>query len=193
LKHATRVSLVVASCMAAVAGAWAAGNAAPSRNAAPAASPAAAASPAPAKLNSSDSSYLADAMSVNQAEIDASNYAVKHASTPKVRQFAQAIAHDDTQTLADMQKANDGTIPAPVPDTQADRFFTDKTGTDVDKAYLDLMIGSMDVAVGKCQAAADLPIYGPAVRAIARKTEPTIRRHDATANSLEQSLPAKEN
>ncbi len=179
LKRTTQGSLVVAFCMAAVAEAWAAGSAPPATSA------------LPAKLNRSDVSYITDAMAQNQSEIDASNYVMKHASGARAREFAQQILRDDAQTLTDLQKANDGSIPAPLPGTQADRFFLNKTGNELDKSYLDLMVDSLDVAVGKCQAAVELPVYGAAVRAVARKTLPAIRRHDATARSLDASTPSK--
>jgi len=151
----------------------------------------AAAAPAPVVLNSSDHSFLSDVLSANQYEIDLSNYAAKKASSAKVRQFAQTIVHDDTQLAADLLKASDGSIPPPASTQQPDRNFEGKTGADIDKAYLDVMVDELDIAAGKFLVAGDGPQHDAAVRAVAKQAAPMVRRHDEMAKSLDDSLTPK--
>jgi putative membrane protein len=158
---------------------------------APAASANAATTAAPAALTPSDRIFLADAMASSQKEIDASNFIAKQTASPKVRQFAQTMVRDHTQLLAQLQKIAGPTMPPPAPNNDPNPNLAYLKGAEQDKAYMDLMVNDHDVAVGKFLVTSDGPQHGAAVRDLAKKALPTVRKHDEMAKTLDRSLPAR--
>ncbi len=152
--------------------------------------PAPAGSGTHAKLNSSDRTFLADVLSANQLEIDASAYAAKQASSDKVRKFAQQMAVEHGKLATEMQKANDGLVVPPVPTPQPGVNLEGRTGVEFDKAYLTLMVAYDDAALGKFRTA-DGPQHSQAIRDMAKIVLPMIGHDDAMAKAMKQSLGSK--
>ncbi|HTA64241.1 MAG TPA: DUF4142 domain-containing protein [Xanthomonadaceae bacterium] len=179
--QALATAVVVAALTITVA--HAAGTAKP---AAPTA-PAAPAAPA-AKLNSSDHTFLADALESNQLDIDVSAYAAKQADSAKVKQFAQAMATEHTKLAALMQKANDGLIPTPAPTTQPGINLQGREGAELDHSYVDLMVDYEQDAVTKFRSGADGPQYSGAIHDMAKSVLPSLQRDEATAKAMQRAL-----
>ena len=140
-----------------------------------------------APLNADDKTFLADASVSNQKEIDVSKYATEHATSAKVKSFAQTMVRDHTKLGAEMAKLNDGSVSPPPPGSPPSDL-TSKSGADFDKAYIDQMVSDHDATVAKFQATASGKQYSAPVRAAANKALPTIRHHDAMAKTLAGSL-----
>jgi len=148
------------------------------------------AAPQPAKLSSTDRFFLADAMSANQLEIDASNYAAKQASSDAVRQFAKQMVVEHGKIAAEMQKANDGVVVPPSPTPQPGPNLQGRTGAEFDKAYLDLMINYDDAALGRFKTA-DGPQHGAPIREMSKIVLPMIGHNDEMAKAMKRSLGSK--
>ena len=144
-------------------------------------------SAAPAKLNSTDRYFLADALSANQLEIDASTYAAKQASSDKVRQFAQQMVVEHGKIATEMQKANDGLVVPPSPTPQPGPNLQGRTGAEFDKAYLDLIINYDAAALGKFRTA-DGPQHGASIRDMSKIVLPMIGQNDEMAKAMRRSL-----
>jgi putative membrane protein len=148
------------------------------------------AAPQPAKLSSPDRYFLADSLSANQLEIDASTYAAKQASSDKVRQFAQQMVIEHGRIAAEMQKVNDGLVVPPAPTPQPGPNLEGRTGVEFDKAYLDLIINYDNAALGKFRTA-DGPQHGAPIREMSKTVLPMISRNDELAKAMRRSLGAK--
>ena len=143
-----------------------------------------------AKLSSPDRFFLADSLSANQLEIDASNYAAKQASSDQVRQFAKEMVVEHGKVAKEMQKANDGVVVPPAPTPQPGPNLEGRTGAEFDKAYVDLMVSYDDAALGKFRTA-DGPQHGAPIRDMAKVVLPMISQNDATAKAMKRSLDGK--
>ena len=140
------------------------------------------------KLNSSDHSFLTDALASNQLEIDVSAYAVKQAKSDKVRAFAKTMVAEHAKLAIEMQKANDGLVPTPPPTPQPGINLLGRNGAEFDDSYVALMVSYEDEELGKFGGAVDGPQHTPIVHDMAKKLLPMIRHHDAAANALERAL-----
>jgi len=141
-------------------------------------------------LSSTDRYFLSDAMSANQLEIDASNYAAKQASSDSVRQYAREMVVEHGKIAAEMQKANDGVVIPPAPTPQPGPNLEGRTGAEFDRAYLDLMVNYDNAAVGRFKTA-DGPQHGAPIRDMARVVLPMIIQDNARSKDMRRSLGAK--
>lgn len=143
------------------------------------------------KLSSPDREFLFDVLANNQIEFDASAYVAAHAQSPKVRQFAQAMAVEHAQLATAFQKANDGIVVAPGPTPQPGINLLGRTGVEFDRAYLTMMAGYEDAMAAKFRGATYGASHGQPIRDMVKATLPTVLRHAAMAKALERTLPPR--
>jgi putative membrane protein len=184
-KHGLLAAAIVAgmTCGATV---CAAGKAAPAAasKATPVAAPA-----GPVVLMPSDHNWILVALAANQKEVDLSNFAMKKSTNEKVRQFAQSMVKDHTQLGADLQRIGGNTMLAPAANPDPMPSLSDLNGPAFDKSYLDMISADHIVMIGNFEVAAGGAYHSAAVRDLARKTAPTLHKHEQMANALEHSFP----
>jgi len=141
---------------------------------------------APAELTSSDRSFLSDAATANQKEIDVSKMAEQQAGSSTVKSFATKMVRDHTKLGASMKASFGDAVSAASSTPPAE--LSGKTGKDFDKAYMDLMVSDHAAVQEKFEQAANGADYSKAVHKAAARALPTIKHHAAMARSIDAKL-----
>jgi putative membrane protein len=139
-----------------------------------------------ADLTAADRTFLSDAGTANQKEIDVSRMAQQQASSSAVKSFAATMVRDHTKLGASM-KAKFGEAVNPTSSSPPSEL-SGKTGKDFDKAYMDLMVADHGAVQDKFQQAATGSDYSAAVHKAAAGALPTIKHHAAMAKTLDAKL-----
>lgn len=143
-------------------------------------------------LSKGDQRILADLAQANVNEVAAANIALKKATAPEVKAFAQQMVDDHTKGLQEVQQvaqAKNVTLPAE-PDAKhkkmADRLNA-LSGQDFDKMYL-ANAGVNDHKVAhKMVVDAQKKAKDPDIKALAGKLQPTIDQHMKAVQPLASS------
>lgn len=147
---------------------------------------------ASAKSGNPDALFLTETAHMSHAEIAASQLALKKASNPQVKQFAQMMIDDHTRGNQQlMQLAQQKGLDLPKrPDelhTKGAAAMANMSGQDFDREYMSCMTSDhaklLSSAEDKAQYAKD-----PDVRAFAQSQIPVLREHYNMALQLNRSL-----
>lgn len=131
-----------------------------------------------------DAAFYQEALNGGQKEIDASKMAEK-SSDPKVKSLARMIIADHTALGAKVKAAAGANAPTPAaPDLSA---LTGKTGKDLDKAYVDMMVDDHQTDIPKFENASRNASTDQAKK-LATNALPTLRKHLDAAQKLQSSM-----
>jgi putative membrane protein len=152
------------------------------------ATPAAMASPAPTGDHASQ--FLTDVIQTNNAEIKFGHAAQAQGSTQAVRDFGKMLVDDHTKANEQATKlANSMNVVVPSgvkpDDMAAFNMATSMSGTGFDKDFATDMVKGHQAAIDKFQQEAASSDPAP-VTDFAKQTLPTLKKHLATAQSLQK-------
>lgn len=152
---------------------------------------------APQSGQRGDAAFVNMTAQANLAEIDAGRLAVKKASNPDVKRFAQRMIDDHTQAnseLSDLAHKKGFDMP-----TQADEAhqkdaarLADMNGAEFDRSYMAAMVSDHQKVVSMFEKYSG-EATDPDVRAFARKMLPTLRDHLKMARELSGKLAGSSN
>lgn len=143
-----------------------------------------------ATLTRADRRFVTKASEMNIEELRLSEIAVRQASSPEVRAFAQQLVDDHTQAGTELSTLATRKSVALMRDDYDQRGITrlsKKTGRDFDQAYIDKMVDAHDDAVDLFEKTAR-NAKDPEVQALASKMLPKLQQHQQHAKSLEKTL-----
>ena len=143
-------------------------------------------------LSSADNDYLRDITVSNLTEMQSSELAKRVSTNPRVVGFADHMINDHrsaastVQTVADTKGA---TLPKTLDTDHQDMLkgLEGKTGTDFDKAYMDLQVKAHVSAVNIDEAEANNGA-DPDVKAAASSLLPTLQAHLSDAKQIQSML-----
>lgn len=134
-------------------------------------------------------SFLKEAAMSGHAEIELSNIALRQATRPEVRDFAQRMVDDHTAAnnrAMELARARNIALPSQ-PDTMhrqaADRLLSMR-GEEFDREYMRLMVSDHEQAVRRFEAAAR-DVRDPEVNRFVTRTLPILRDHLEMARNIE--------
>ncbi|MGN6513431.1 MAG: DUF4142 domain-containing protein [Lysobacteraceae bacterium] len=131
-----------------------------------------------------DTAFYQEALSGGEKEIEASKLAEK-SSDPQVKSLAKMIIADHTALGAKVKAAAGANPPTPAtPDLSA---LTGKTGKDLDKAYVDMMVDDHQKDIPKFENASTNASTDQAKK-LAGNALPTLRKHLEAAQKLQSTL-----
>ncbi|MEJ1973093.1 MAG: DUF4142 domain-containing protein [Lacunisphaera sp.] len=137
-----------------------------------------------AELSRADRHFFEKAAKGGTKEVEISQGALMHLTSPEVRNFAQMMVSDHAQTNAELQAlAQQKGVVLPAPDPKVERKWSDNA-KDVEDEYLATMVGEHKDAVDLFEKAAKSD--DPDIAAFAQKTLPTLRAHLATVKQLKK-------
>jgi putative membrane protein len=138
--------------------------------------------------------FLSDAAQSYQGEIELSRIALRKATDPQVKQFAQMMVDDHTGMLSKVRATASQagmTVPERVDEAHA-RTATaleNMSGAQFDREYIGQMVADHQKAVSmfedKERNASD-----PATRSLASQQLPMLREHLRQAQEIQKNLPA---
>lgn len=140
----------------------------------------------------SDQQFLTEAVQGNRAEVELGKMVAAKAHDPSVKQFAQLMVKDHTDALNQLQQlAQQKNINVPEglpPDAQDLRSkLQNDTGKQFDKDYMDGMVQDHQKDVQSFQDASQ-NAKDPDVKQLATKLTPTLQKHLAKAQQIDQKL-----
>lgn len=151
------------------------------------ASPAAHAADA-AKPSPVDGLFAREAAEMNATEIELSQHAVKNATTPAVKAFAQKMI-DDHKAAGDKLKTIADSMDVDLPDSMDSAHSTFKDsldslkGPDYERAYVQAMVTDHALAVALFKDEAQNG-NNAQLKQFAQETLPTLKQHEADAIKL---------
>jgi putative membrane protein len=138
-----------------------------------------------AELSHADKQFFEKAAKAGMKEVEISQGALTHLSSPDVRDFAQMMVSDHTQANAGLQAlAQQKGVVLPAPNPKIERKWSDNA-KDVEDEYLATMASEHKEAVElfeKASKSAD-----PDIAAFAQKTLPTLQHHLEMAKQLKKT------
>jgi putative membrane protein len=161
----------------------------------PAATPTATSATSATVLNDTDKDFVTSVAKGGMAEVDLANDALKHATNPEVKTFAQKMADDHSkanQELTQLASTKGVTIPSEVQGglKETKERLMKLTGKNFDQAFIKQMVEDHESTVKKFEdestkaADADLKSW-------VNKTLPTLRSHLTAARDLQTRIGAK--
>jgi putative membrane protein len=148
------------------------------------------------KLAASDAKFLTEAASGGMMEVQLGQAIADKTSNADVKEFAQRMvtdhtrANDELKTLAQQKNV---TIPSEL-DAKHQKMMekiTSKTGTELDKTYIQAMVKDHKKDVSEFQKAAN-DAKDSDVKAFAAKTLPVLQEHLTMAENIHKSLGGKD-
>ncbi|HEY2743680.1 MAG TPA: DUF4142 domain-containing protein [Polyangia bacterium] len=138
-----------------------------------------------AKGEASDRSFVDQAYSINEGEIELGKLAQKRGTTPQVVEFGQRMAGDHRvaqEQLRDVALADNLTLPHRLQAAELDLYkrLAQLHGQKFDDAYVEHMVSGHKGAIALFQEQADHG-QNPQLRAYAEKELPMLRAHEAIA------------
>ena len=156
--------------------------------------------PNPAGATSVDSSsFLSQAIEINQAEVEIGRLASSKATDKRVKSFADMMVKDHSGGLKKLQALPGGnsTVKLSSKHEMLKTRLSGLSGKEFDREYIDAMASGHREAVGlfeKQAGEATTPSSADSkVNTVARELLPTIKKHLTEAESIQKSLaqPAK--
>jgi len=140
--------------------------------------------------------FIKDALHGDNAEISVGKLAQQKGSTEGVRNFGKMLATDHTKAKGDVDKlakSMNVTLEKQVTDDQQSDYdkLAKLSGKDFDKAFIDQMVDDHQKDINEFQDEAKAK--NGQVSALARKQLPTLKKHLATAQSLQKQEQAASN
>jgi len=155
--------------------------------------------PNPASATTGDSSFLSQALEINQAEVEIGRLASSKATDKRVKSFADMMVKDHSGGLKKLQALPGGknTVKLSSNHEMLKTRLSGLSGKEFDREYIDAMASGHREAVGlfeKQAGEATAPSSADSkVNTVARELLPTIKKHLTEAESIQKSLaqPAK--
>jgi len=132
-----------------------------------------------------DTAFYADAMKGDQKEINSSQMVEKSGSSADVKKMAKKIESDHTAFDKKVKAAAGSNVTPPSTADTTDSSLAGKTGTDLDKAYVDAMVTDHQAAIAKFENAASNASTAEAKK-LANEALPKLRDHLKMAQDLQQ-------
>jgi putative membrane protein len=136
-----------------------------------------------------DSGFFKNAGASGLAEVKAGQLAMEHASSAKVKKFAQQMVQDHTRVNEELETLKSGDkgyalVRSAKPDDEKiiDALSRMK-GAEFDKAYAKMMVANHEEAVAIFETEIEKG-SSPALKAFAKKTLPTLKHHLEMARKL---------
>ena len=134
-----------------------------------------------------DTQFYTQALMGGEKEIAASQMESKQGSNADVKQAATMIASDHTAMGKKIKAAAGSKVAAPTPDSAMTASLQGKTGADLDRAYLDMMVTDHQEAIAMFENAAKNASTAEAKK-LATDGLPKLRDHLKTAQDLQQKM-----
>ena len=148
----------------------------------------------PALAAESDAEFVDKTANVGMLEVELGRYASQHAASPSVRSFGQQMVADHSKANVELNaiaQRSGLTVPAALDAEHKNELdkLTKKTGSDFDKAYMEMMVdGHTDTVQSFRDQAKEAKTE---VDRFAAKTLPTLEKHLSQAKSIQDNLQAK--
>ena len=134
-----------------------------------------------------DTDFYTDAMKGDQKEIAVSQKVAKQSTNADVKALANKIASDH-QALDKKVKATAGSkVTPPAADTTLTSALEGKTGADLDRAYVDMMVADHQMDIPKFENASKNASTDEAKK-LATDALPKLRDHLKSAQDLQQKM-----
>lgn len=143
--------------------------------------------PAAIQLTESESEVIDKLHTANQTEIEAGKLAKKNAGSAQVKQFGAKLVTDHTkadQELSTLAKRN-GVKLSEVESAEVDTL-KDLKGDEFDRVFLKMMVKDHQTAIDEVEKAQN-QAQNKEVKALLRKTLPTLRSHEQHAEQLNRN------
>ncbi|CAN5128524.1 hypothetical protein BH23BAC1_BH23BAC1_29990 [soil metagenome] len=132
-----------------------------------------------------DSEFVVEAASGSMMKVELGKIAAERANSPQVKNFAQKIANDHSKAnerLKTIAQRKNIALPASLPNEHQRKVenLREKSGSEFDKEYMDLMVEDHEDDVDKFEKAAD-DLNDNELRVWASETLPTLRQHKEEA------------
>lgn len=142
-----------------------------------------------------DSEFLVDQAEVNLAEIEIGKLAQTKGVNPEVKKFGQMLVDDHTKAASEVSalaKAKNFTLPTSLTEDGQEEYkkLNEKSGTDFDKKFADMMIDGHEKAIKKLEKASK-DAKDPDVRTWASNNIAGLTAHLEHAKMLKQNLDKK--
>lgn len=136
--------------------------------------------------------FVKDAADGGMAEVQLGNLALQKASSQSVKDFAQMMITDHSKAndeLKDVASGDNITIPSSVSSDHQDDIdkLSNLSGTDFDKAYMDLMVKDHQKDVDTFEEASK-NVTDPQLKSWIDKTLPTLRHHLEVAKTTRDQI-----
>ncbi|MDY6948828.1 MAG: DUF4142 domain-containing protein [Pseudomonadota bacterium] len=145
----------------------------------------------------SASDFVQKAGASGAAEIDMARLAAEKATNTEVKAFAQKMVTDHTKVnkeliaVAKAKGLDVPTEPGLMHKGMQEKFEYQSADHDFNEDFMQQMVRDHQSAVELFQTAADDTTLDPDLRALAKKTLPTLQQHLADAQKLEHKLQSK--
>jgi len=145
-----------------------------------------------AMVNEKDAAFAVKAADAGLAEIELGKLALEKASDQRIKDFAEKMvsdhekANDELMTIATRHNI---TLPPVVSKDHADkqRKLREKSGTEFDREYIDVMVKGHDNVVSLFEDASS-DAQNADLKAFATKTLPTLKGHHEEAKAIRDSI-----
>ena len=139
-----------------------------------------------------DTEFATSAADAGMMEVQLGSLAVSKASSPKVKEFAQAMITDHTKAneeLKSLAAAKNITLPMALSEKNQKKYddMTEKSGTEFDKEYSDLMVKDHKDVVDMFKKAAE-KTRDSELKAWASEKLPALEHHLGMAETLKESV-----
>jgi putative membrane protein len=132
-----------------------------------------------------DTQFYQQAMSGGQKEIAASQMESRQGSSADVKRVADKLISDHTAMGKKVQAAAGSSVTPPPPDTTAPAALEGKSGKDLDRAYVDMMVMDHQKTIALFENAAKNASTEKAKK-LAADALPTLREHLKSVQQLQQ-------
>jgi len=135
-----------------------------------------------------DADFAVEAANGGMMEVQLGNYAMKNASSQRVKDFGAMIAKDHSQANEELKSiASSKNIVLPTfisEDVNKDMLnIMEKKGRDFDKAYMKMMVDDHENDIRKFEKASN-DCKDPALKNFASKTLPALKAHLESAKAI---------
>ncbi len=145
-------------------------------------------------LDNNTRDFVIEAAHGGLMEVELGQLAQQKTTSQRVKDFGAMMVRDHTKAGEDLKQAVAGknvTVPTAVLDKHRDHIndLNKKTGTEFDKAYMEMMVDDHEKEIKKFESMAK-DANDPAVKSFAANTLPTLRTHLESAKSIRDELKA---
>jgi putative membrane protein len=139
-----------------------------------------------------DAAFAVEAANGGLLEVQLGTLAVTKASSPRVKQFGQMMVEDHTKAnneLKALAQKKNMTLPTVMGDKHQRKYdnFAEKTGSDFDKAYMELIVEEHKEDINQFEKQAKEG-NDPELKAWASAKLPTLQQHLREAEEIKKSL-----
>lgn len=136
--------------------------------------------------------FAVNAADAGMMEVQAGSLALTKASSPKVKEFAQTMIDDHTKANEELKALAQGkniSLPPSLSDKCQNKYqdLSEKSGSDFDKAYADLMVKDHKDVVDMFKKASD-NAKDADLKSWATEKLPALQHHLEMAQALEESI-----